>query len=93
MQKVDLEYKDNMQKNNGQIGIGYLVGGGITIAVALASSFLAQINITQDKIDTVNQSISADASRISAVEQKSNDIDTRLTRIENKLDKLLENNH
>ena len=90
---MPIESRRQLNNRAGFTNVLTLVAMGVTIAIAAVGGFVAQSNITDSKIEIVRaQSVAQDTAmlqRISTQEQKSTDIDNRLTRIENKVDSII----
>ncbi len=74
-------------KQKGQVAVGILVTAGIALMTATGAVFAW----TYSTFGQVNDKISNQVAAVATVTQKTDDIDVRLTRIENKLDMLLSN--
>ena len=58
-----------MNNTKGQIPVGYLVAGAVSLVIAMVTGFIGQANITQSKIDVVKTDASVVVQRVATLEE------------------------
>jgi len=85
-----MNQKNFVKFNTGQISIAWILGIGVTVAMASVASFSASVKTTENKIEGIKDNTAISLQRISVIETKSFQYEKDIISINNKLDKILE---